>query len=215
MPPEAPLTPYPSGVRNVALPIGRAIAWVLLTLLGPVRVSGRSRVPRSGGLLVLANHLSDVDPIVVQYACPRPIRFMAKSDLFSIPVIGALMRYFQAFPVKRGEPDRGALKFSATVLKSGEAVGVFPEGQLSESGKLLEMKAGVALIVRMANVPVICLGLTGTQRIMPYAKVVPRPAFHRVDARWGQARSFTKESTPEEILGWIESELRSLTDPPA
>lgn len=136
---------------------------------------------------------------------------MAKSELFEMPVLGKVLKMNHAFPVKRGEPDRNALKQAADYLKQGAVVCVFPEGQLSETGKLQELKPGIALIVRMAQVPVVCLGLQGTQRIIPYGSVIPRPAFHRIVARWGQPRSFDRTASVEEIMDWAEAELRALT----
>lgn len=193
------------------LPLGRIFVKLLLSLLGPVRVRGNYRVPRTGGVLVLCNHISDVDPIVLQSACPRALHFMAKSELFDIPVIGRLQRAFGSFPVSRGAPDRAALKLSASLLRDGEAVGIYPEGQISEDGNLQEIKGGVALIIRMApGIPVICCGLDGTERIMPYSKVIPRPAFHAVDVVWGEPRIFDKSTTTEEILAWIEGQLTQL-----
>jgi 1-acyl-sn-glycerol-3-phosphate acyltransferase len=210
---ELAVTPYPSAVRKFWLPLGRGFVGLLFLLIGPVKVRGAYRVPKQGGVLILANHLSDIDPIVVQYACPRAVNFMAKSELFEMPVIGPLMKFFRAFGVKRGEPDRKALKFSADLLKAGEAVGIFPEGQLSENGELQELKPGVALIARMAGMPVICVGLTDTDRMMPYGKVIPRPAFRTVRVNWGEPRTFGKETSAEDFLAWAEGQLRSLIEP--
>ena len=136
---------------------------------------------------------------------------MAKSELFEMKVIGPLIRFFGAFPVKRGEPDRTSIRHAVELLKSGEAVGVFPEGQLSEDGELQEMKSGVALIIRMARCPVICCGIKGTDKILPYGKVLPRPAFSTIEAVWGEPREFEKGATTEEILEWVRGQLAELT----
>ena len=194
------------------VPLARLFAKPLFFLLGPLVVSGAYRVPRKGGLLVLANHQADIDPAVVQAACPRRVYFMAKSELFEMRAVGKAIRWFRAFPVKRGEPDRTAIKTAAAYAKAGEAVGIFPEGQLSEDGELQPLKAGAALIVRMAGAPVICLGLRDTNRILPFGKLIPRPAFRRVYARWGEVRTFTKDDSAETILGWIEGQFRELTE---
>jgi 1-acyl-sn-glycerol-3-phosphate acyltransferase len=175
-------------------------------------VRGAYRVPRKGPILILANHRADVDPLLVQIACPRNIYFMGKSELFDMPVIGWLLRAVAAFPVKRGEPDRAALRRAADLLKIGEAVCVFPEGQLTETGELQEIKAGVALIIRMAECPVICIGLRNTDRIMPYGTLTPRPTLHHVSAMWGEPRRFDRSVPAEEILAWISGQLRELTE---
>ncbi len=195
----------------VGLPLARAICWVILTLCGPFRIRGRYRIPKDGPVLVLANHISDLDPVVTQIACPRPIYFMAKSELFEMRLLGKVIRWFQAFPVKRGEPDRQAIKKAVGYLAEGGMVAVYPEGQLSETGELQELKPGIALIVRMAQCPVICLGLKRTNKVMPFGKVIPRPSWGWVTAEWGEPRTFSKSDDVEEILGWVEGQLRMLT----
>lgn len=209
--------------QEVELPVGRGMGWLwllklvgwpLLFVLGPTFVFGSRRVPRSGGLIVIANHLSDCDPVVLQGSCPRPIQFMGKSELFSMKVVGSFMKWWGCFPVRRGAPDRGALRKASELAKSGRVVGIFPEGQLSEDGRLQEIREGAALTIRMAEVPVICCGLRNTQRIVPYGSMVPRPAFRLVAATWGEVRTFSKEASNEEIAAWMESELRRLIPEP-
>lgn len=202
---------YTPSMRYVGLPLSRVLAWFLFTILGPLKVRGAYRVPRKGGVLILSNHIADVDPVVVQMACPRPIHFMSKSELFEMKFVGWLIRRFKAFPVKRGEPDKGAIKTAVSILRAGEVVCIYPEGELSETGQLLELKPGIALIVRMAQCPVICFGLQNTNKVMPYGSVIPRPAFRRLQCEWGEPHTFGKEAGVEEILGWAEGQLRELT----
>ena len=197
--------------RWVFLPLLKLFAGTLMVVLGPLRVRGRTKLRVRGPVLILANHLADVDPIAVQLACRRNVYFMAKSELFEMRVLGRFLRWFKAFPVRRGEPDKGALKLAVTYLRGGQAVCLFPEGQLSETGQLQELKAGVGLIVRMAGAPVQCIGLNGTERVMPYGTQIPRPAFRTVHANWGEPRQFDKKATNEEILAWVEAELRALS----
>lgn len=193
------------------LPILRILAWPLLFVLGPCRTYGAKRVPRKGGLIVIANHLSDCDPVILQGASPRAIQFMGKSELFTMKVVGPILKWWGSFPVKRGAPDRNSLRLAAELAKSGRTVGVFPEGQLSTDGKLQEIKPGAALIIKMAKVPVICCGLQRTNKIIPYGSTIARPSLGWVTARWGEAREFGEETSNEEIVAWMESQLRELT----
>lgn len=213
--PDAPLPddvgPHPAYHRRVRLPLAKFLVGLLYVLFGPLWMSGGRRVPKKGGLLILANHQSDVDPPLVQVACRRPIHFMAKSELFDMKVVGPFIRKFKAFPVKRGEPDRASLKRAITLLKAGEVVAVFPEGELSKTGRILPLKPGIALMVRMSGVQVICCGLHNTRGMMPYGKLIPRPAFAWIKVKWGEARSFGKDASNEEILEWVESELVRLS----
>jgi 1-acyl-sn-glycerol-3-phosphate acyltransferase len=179
--------------------------------MGPIRVEGAENVPRQGGLLILSNHRADVDPVLVQYACPRPLHYMAKQELFEMGMLGPLIRRYGAFPVSRGEPDRQAIRQAAGLLNAGEAVVVFPEGQLTQTGDLQELKAGIALILRLApEVPVICIGLQNSQYMLPYGQLIPRPAFRRLTLMWGKPRVFSTDASHAAVLGWTECELRRL-----
>jgi 1-acyl-sn-glycerol-3-phosphate acyltransferase len=198
---------YAKWVQGWVLPPARLLAKGLFWLFGPVQVVNRQRIPKSGGLLILSNHLSDVDPILVQFGCPRPIHFMGKSELFSMPIVGPMIRLFQAFPIKRGEPDRQAMRYAAELLKIGEVVCIFPEGQLSESGKLQTLKSGVEWIARRANVPVICVGLINSNRILPYGSFRPRRSRQTVYVKWGEATPIDKPLT----MDWARDQLIDLT----
>jgi 1-acyl-sn-glycerol-3-phosphate acyltransferase len=197
--------------RKFVLPFLRVVTWPFFTLLGPMKVVGRYRVPRRGGVLILANHISDADPPFLQLACPRATHFMGKSELFSIRFLGPVIRFFGGFPVKRGEPDRASLRYAMALLEEGEAVSIFPEGEASETGELLPLKPGIALIARQTGAPVICCGIRGTNRVIPYRSVCPRPAFGGVRAEWGEVRTFSKEDSTEDVLAWVEGQFRELT----
>jgi 1-acyl-sn-glycerol-3-phosphate acyltransferase len=206
-----PAKPYPAWNRHVVLTLGKLFCRILFWILGPITSRGSYRVPRNGPILILSNHLADVDPIVVQVSCPRPVHFMAKSELFDMKILGRVIRAFQAFPVKRGEPDRASMRHAIDLLKMGEAVSVFPEGQLSEDGELQELKSGVALIIRQASTPVICCGIRNSNKVMPYGTTKPRISGGRVYVEWGEVREFTKESSTEDIIEWATQQLRELT----
>lgn len=197
---------------RLALPILRVAVRALMLVLGPTVVKGAYRVPRTGGVLVLANHIADFDPVLVQASCPRMIHFMAKSELFEIKLLRPVIRWFHAFPVEPGAPGRAAIRHAIDLLHAGEVVCVFPEGELSVSGELQDLLPGAALIVRKAGVPVICCGVRNSDRIMPYGSVFPRPALCFTHARWGEARQFDRRASNDEILSWAEAQLRELTD---
>jgi 1-acyl-sn-glycerol-3-phosphate acyltransferase len=121
------------------------------------------------------------------------------------------MRPFRPFPVKRGEPDRESIKRSVAYLNQGDLVGVFPEGELNRTGRLLPIKAGIALIIRMAKCPVICCGLRETNFLIPYGRRLIRPAFRKVTVEWGEVRRFEEHTSSDEVLAWVESELCQLS----
>ncbi|MBL8049102.1 MAG: 1-acyl-sn-glycerol-3-phosphate acyltransferase [Chthonomonas sp.] len=192
------------------LAFGRVFGTIVTFVLGPLRSIHEERLPR-GGLLIVSNHLSDCDPAFAYIGARRHVTFMAKSELFEMKSIGWFIRAFGAFPVRRGAPDRAALKKAIDYLGQGQTVGIFPEGRLSEDGKLQPLLSGVALIISRAQVPVVCCGLQNTNRVIPYGSMIPRPAFRWVWARFGRVQRFAPEATNEEIMAWLESELRRLT----
>ena len=208
LPPPAPFSKWR---RYLAFPFIRGVCWITFKILGRLRSTGADRVPKTGGVLIFPNHRSDCDPPVLHATSPRSYHFMAKSELFEMRLTAWAMWLSGAFPVRRGEPDRGALRHAAELAKMGEAVCVFPEGQLSADGRLGEIKAGVALIVRMAGVPCVCCGIKNTDGIVPYGSLRPRFSSRRVEVAYGEPRTFEKTASIEEVTGWIASELRRLS----
>ena len=197
--------------RWIAYPVIKTVLRLAMLVLGPIKVRGQQNVPKEGGLLILANHLSDVDPVVVQLACRRPIHFMAKSDLFDMKGLGAILRFVRAFPVKRGEPDRPALKHAIDMLKMGEVVCIFPEGQLSSTGDLQPLKPGVSLIMRNSGCNVICMGFRNSNKVMPYGELKLRRSGTSIPCEWGVVRQFSKSDDTDEIMAWATSELLQLS----
>ncbi len=104
-----------------------------------------------------------------------------------------------------------AIKHAVQLLRAGEAVCLFPEGQLSESGELQKVLPGAGLIAKMAGTPILCCGLRGTNRVLPYGSIIPRPSVTTIHLDWGQVHQFEKDIEIEVIVAWIEEELRSLT----
>lgn len=127
-----------------------------------MRVFGLKNVPRRGGALVICNHVDWFDPVLLLSASPRPIHWMAKSDVLKIPVVRWIARATGAFPVERGTPDRAALRHAQGLLNDGLLVGMFPEGTRSITGSLKEPFAGASLVALRSNAPIIPCGLIGT-----------------------------------------------------
>lgn len=117
------------------------------------QIVGVENIPSTKGVIIAANHISLWDPPLIGTFLPRKINFMAKEELFDIPIIGYIIKRLNAFPVKRGTADRVAIKKAISLLKSGECLGLFPEGTRSKDGKLGEAEAGMALIAIKADVP--------------------------------------------------------------
>lgn len=176
----------PSMLYTLVVALLKLIARLLIAVGRGMRVEGRENVPDQGPILVTPNHISDSDPALVGMTLPRPAYFMAKSELFAVPVFGPLLRFLRGFPVKRGQPDRSALRKAEELLKASEALVVFPEGQLSETGALQPLNPGVVLIAMRSGAPVLPVGLIGTDALLPYGKLIPKPAGRRIVVRYGR-----------------------------
>jgi len=179
-----------------------------------LRIEGRRNVPRRGGLIVVANHLSLADPPVLWYAFPRHLCFMGRADIPSIPIIGPIARLAKTVPIKQRAPDRLGLKLAIETIQSGEALAIFPEGELSESGDLQPFLPGILLILRQTRAPVLPVGLIGTDKILPYGKLVPKPAFGVVTVRFGElipAERILSLPTAEAQLAFLEEQVARLS----
>jgi 1-acyl-sn-glycerol-3-phosphate acyltransferase len=150
---------------------GAIITSWLLWLFGPGRLEGLDNVPRHGAALVVANHCSNLDPLFVGWAVGhrtgRLIHFMAKEEMRRWPVIGFLARSAGVFFVRRGEGDRAAQQLALRLLGEGRMIGVFPEGTRSRDGRLQQGRAGAALLAMRTGIPVLPVGIAGTQGIFP------------------------------------------------
>lgn len=150
-----------------------------LWLLAGYRVTGLRYVPRSGPLIIVSNHLHNLDPLVVCTAIPRPLHLMAKAELFDVPVLGGLIRLSGAFPVERGRADRRAIRQAEATLAQGIAFGIFPEGTRSVTGAMSKPLAGGALIALRSGAPVVPVAIIGTEFLPFNGSKAPKRRFRR------------------------------------
>ncbi len=144
----------------------RPLGWILTHLVCCYRVSGRERVPGSGPLLVVANHLSWYDPILLAGILPRRAWFFAKEEVFRWPLVGWLCRLTGQIPVHRGESDRAALEKALAYLREGRALIVFPEGTVERQEQMIAAHTGVAMLALRSGALVLPIAHTGTRRVL-------------------------------------------------
>lgn len=153
-------------------------AWFLcrffLSTVRRLEIRGAENIPGQGGFLLVSNHRSYWDPIIIGCALPksRRIYFMAKQELFSIPVLGSVINMLGAFPVKRGGADRTAIRKALDHLSGGRVVGIFPEGTRSKNEDMLEPHRGAAMLSTRASVPVLPVAVIGSRGCLSKVSIV-------------------------------------------
>lgn len=149
----------------------RVLVRLLFAIITNVHLVGRQNMPEKGPVIIASNHLSWVDvPLIPAYLKPR-IVYMAKEENFNSKV-SWLVRFFGAFPVKRGEPDRQSLRAAEAQLKAGCVLGIFPEGTRSRVHRLGPAHAGLGLIALHSGVPIVPVAISGSEKA--FKKFRPR-----------------------------------------
>jgi len=180
----------------------RGLGGIILKVLFFIRVEGQENVPKDGAVIICSNHKSNWDVLSVAIAMTRHLSFIAKAELFKVPIIKTIIKNAGAVPVKRGEGDISAIKTALGILKNGNIVTIFPEGTRVRNGKKIEPKPGAVRLSIMTGVPIVPVGIRGNYKI-----------FNRVLVRIGQPIDFSKykgaKLSEEEIK---ELSLRLMND---
>jgi 1-acyl-sn-glycerol-3-phosphate acyltransferase len=150
--------------------VAKGVIIAIARLCFRYRVVGAEHIPPSGGLLIASNHVSNFDPPLLGAAVPRPVSYMAKKELFAMPVLGPLISRLQAFSVDRQAGGTAALRASLRMLKEGRCVGIFPEGGRNVTGTN-EEKGGAAFLAAASGVPVVPAAIVGTRRLRPFGRI--------------------------------------------
>src|SRR6266704_299507 len=129
--------------------------WVFTHLICRYRVSGREKVPATGALLIVANHLSWYDPILLAVILPRRVWIFTKAEIFRWPIAGAACRATGQIPVHRGSSDRAALEKGLEYLREGKAVMVFPEGTVARQEQMIAAHSGAAMLALRSGATVL------------------------------------------------------------
>jgi len=170
----------------------KVLAVALMRLRFGLRVTGVEHVPATGPALLVSNHQSILDPPLIGGATPRQIFFLAKAELFRIPLFGRFIRALHARPVRREGSDPSALKTATRLLEEGRALLVFPEGTRSTDGRLGEAKPGIGMLAVVSGAPVIPTYISGTLEALPKGAAWPRRS--QVSVRFGPALHFKAQT---------------------
>ena len=189
----------------------KPITLAIMRLLFRLEGRGMAHVPLRGPVLLVANHSSFLDPPLVGGVAPRPLSFMAKAELFDVPLLGALIRRLNARPVRREGSDAGALRTALRILQDGGALLMFPEGTRGPEGTLREPMPGAAMLAVLSGAAVVPVFVKGSGRAWPRGQKLPRPAkvlvtfgapqvFERRDA---EGRKIDYEAVSRELMAAI------------
>ena len=138
------------------------------------RTIGVSNLPKAGGVIVVSNHGSHLDPPILGHALGRPVAFMAKSELFKVPILSFIISACGAYSVKRGAGDREAIRNASSRLSEGWATGVFLDGTRQENGRVNAPKSGAALLAARTGSPILPVAIVNSHRAFPKGSLLPR-----------------------------------------
>ncbi|HVJ84825.1 MAG TPA: lysophospholipid acyltransferase family protein [Caulifigura sp.] len=162
--------------------VWRTLQWIMQNVFAfwlEYRSRGSEHLPTGPALLII-NHQSFLDPLLVGVGLQRPISFLARDTLFKVPVIGWILRSTYVMPIRREAAGTESLRVSLQRLQQGYLVGVFPEGTRTRDGRLGPMKPGFVALVRRAEVPVVPVAVSGAFEAMPRGAFFLRPRKVRV-----------------------------------
>jgi len=195
-----------------------AVFFTMRTVFGPpltmafgLKTEGQHHVPRKGAAILVANHASFLDPIVIGLRARRPVRFLVSREFYADRRLNAMLRWFGTIPVGGHAGMVRAFRHSAEVIRSGGLLGIFPEGGITRDGALRPFRAGAATIALRLGVPIVPIHVGGTFEAMPRSAKWPR--FVPVTLRIGAPISVTprRDASPEEITSLTDALRGAIT----
>jgi 1-acyl-sn-glycerol-3-phosphate acyltransferase len=187
----------------------RLLGWTNLAftrLFHHLSVKRRSMLPRVGAAILVCNHTSGIDPLLLQSCCSRLVIWMMAKEYYDLKRLGWIFRILECIPVERNGRDSGATRAALRALENGQVLGIFPEGKIETTRDLLDFQIGVALLAIKANVPVYPAYLDGTQRGKEMGEAFSRPV--RAVVTFGPEVEFDRSGTSRPALEQATEKIR-------
>jgi 1-acyl-sn-glycerol-3-phosphate acyltransferase len=166
----------PSAGTRISYAIVRGLIWLVAKLLGRVTVIGQEKIPRDGAFILAPVHRSNVDFALTSLVTTRPMRYMGKDNIWKSKALGRFVTMLGAFPVHRGSADRDALKACTDIVNGGSPLVMFPEGTRQSGPVVQEMFDGTAYVAAKGGVPIIPMGIGGSEAMMPKGAKLLKPS---------------------------------------
>jgi 1-acyl-sn-glycerol-3-phosphate acyltransferase len=174
-----------------------------------LEIVGREKIPKTGPFILVANHQSFLDPVIVQVICPRPLHTLAKSTQFTSSFMGWVMPRVNAIPTRRYRIEAQGVRVVLRRLAAGEAVGVYPEGERSWDGSIQPFRRGTIRVLLKAGVPVVPCGLAGSYDVWPrWSKTIKR---RKVRVEFGDPIRWPAMDDREERNAFLPEASETLT----
>lgn len=172
-----------------------------------VSAYGRENIPRKGRLIVAANHISYLDPLTLGLSFPRKIHYIMSFTYYEKVILKQLCFLLDTIPIGEGL-QISAYKKTMRILSKEGVVGIFPEGQRSREGFLLEARKGVGVYALRSKAPIIPAAIVGTREALPPNAIFPKP--NKIKIYFGKPIVFSEETKPEEVSDTIKREIAKL-----
>lgn len=211
----SPELPHPTS-RNAVWFSAQLLLRLVFTLFFSYRSRHLERIPEAGGGLILANHQSYLDPLLIGLPMHRPVSFIARDSLFRIPIIGWILKLTYVMPINRDSAGTESVREGVRRMKAGYLVGIFPEGTRSTDGKLGKIKPGFVALARRSKLPIYPVGIAGAYRVMPKGGL--RIFCRKVRVVYGepipaeQVQALAQKGNEDEFLAAISDHIQKSLD---
>jgi 1-acyl-sn-glycerol-3-phosphate acyltransferase len=190
--------------------VGKIVLTILFYGYFRMTVEGEENVPSQGPLLLVSNHVSNLDPFAIGIALHRRVDFLSKQENFKIPLLSYFIRAWGAIPLNRRASDASAMRAAVRTIKEGRMLGIFPEGTRSTTGELQGFREGVARIALHFQIPIMPVAIIGAHAALPRGAWLPKPV--PIKLRFGRPfdlSQFAGQAATQPVLEAAAQVIRS------